>query len=421
VILVDTRFDTRYSEGVNMTASAKPNKPYDDFPLFPHATRRWAKKIRGKMHYFGPWEDWRGALKKYQEQKDDLHAGRTPRVQGDGVTVRDLLNRYLTSKKMLADSGEILARTFGDYKVTCDRVGETFGLTRLVDDLRPEDFELLRSRLAKTFGPSFLAVEIQRTRSVFEYAFDSGLIDRPVRYGPTFKRPSKAVLRKLRAAKGPRMFEADELRKMVEAAGPQLKAMILLGANCGFGNNDCGSLPLSALDLENGWVRFPRPKTGVERRCPLWPETVAAIRAAIAVRPAPKDEKDAGLAFLTSAGMRWARETKICPLTKEMAALLQRLGLYKGNGLNFYGLRHTFETIGGESRDQAAVDHIMGHSRNDMATHYRERISDERLKAVTDFIHAWLFPPGLEKTTRKGRGKKDAAATVLDKRKTQRV
>jgi hypothetical protein len=24
---------------------------------------------------------------------------------------------------------------------------------------------------------------------------------------------------------------------------------------------------------------------------------------------------------------------------------------------------------------------------------YRERISDARLKAVTDHVHAWLFPP----------------------------
>lgn len=40
--------------------------------------------------------------------------------------------------------------------------------------------------------------------------------------------------------------------------------MILLAVNCGFGNEDCGTLPLSALDLKGGWVAHARPKTGVE-------------------------------------------------------------------------------------------------------------------------------------------------------------
>jgi len=37
------------------------------------------------MHYFGPWEDADGALKKYQEHRDDLHAGRKPRAAEQGT------------------------------------------------------------------------------------------------------------------------------------------------------------------------------------------------------------------------------------------------------------------------------------------------------------------------------------------------
>jgi len=197
---------------------SKPAKPYPDFSLFPHATRRWAKKIRAKLHYFGPWDDPDGALQKYLDQKDDLHAGRTPRVSVEGLTVRDLLNRFLSSKRSLVDTGELAQRSFLDYHQSCKRIGDAFGLDRLVDDLASDDFEHLRKELVKTRGPVALGNEVQRVPTVFKYAYDAGLVDKPIRYGANFKRPSRRVLRKERYSNSPKIFEAEEVRAMIDEA-----------------------------------------------------------------------------------------------------------------------------------------------------------------------------------------------------------
>src|SRR5262249_44132863 len=163
------------------------------------------------------------------------------------------------------------------------------------------------------------------------------------------------------------------------AAAPALKAMILLGINAGIGNSDVGNLPLSAIDLANGWLDFPRPKTGIARRCPLWPETVAAIKEALATRPKPKHAADAELVFVTKYGKSWAKDIADSPVTKETRKLLDALGI---NGhRNFYCLRHSFRTVADEAKDQPAADFMMCHEVPHMSSHYREAIADVRLKA----------------------------------------
>lgn len=360
------------------TAGAKPAKPYDGFPLFAHASGRWAKKIRGKLHYFGPWADPDSALAKYLDQRDDLHAGWKPRPTGDGLTLHELCNRFCESKEHQVDAGDITRRSFVDSHASCATAMRVLGKNRLVDDIAPDDFEALRAALAKRFNPNTLGNEVQRIRTLFKYAYDAGLIDKPIRFGPTFKRPAKRILRAERQRKGERMFEAGQIRQLLNATPQPLRAMILLGINCGFGNHDCGTLPISALDLEGGWINYPRPNTAIGRRCPLWPETVAALKEAIANRPAAKESANDGLVFITKYGEPWPKETSDNPVTKEMRKLLDRLALHR-EGIGFYALRHTFETIAGECKDQVAVNAIMGHVDASMASHYRERISDQRL------------------------------------------
>src|SRR3954469_15187129 len=104
------------------TLAGKPAKPKPDFPLFAHATGRWAKKIRGRLVYFGPWADPDTALDKYLAEKDALHAGRKPRPQCEGTTVKDLANGFLNQKQALVDAGELSPRTWTDYKEASDEV-----------------------------------------------------------------------------------------------------------------------------------------------------------------------------------------------------------------------------------------------------------------------------------------------------------
>jgi integrase len=384
-------------------AADRPKKPYDEFPLSPHASGAWQKKIRGKIHYFGKWakqvngklvridgDGWKEALELYKAVADDLHAGRTPRAKADDLTVADLCNRFLTAKTRALEAGEIGRRMFDEYKAATDRLVATFSKTRRVDDLAADDFETLRDAMAKQWGPVRLGNEIQKVRTIFKYGFESGLIEKPVRYGSQFKKPAARVMRRHRAKNGERMLEANELRTLLEKANQPVKAMLLLGVNAGFGNHDIATLPLSALNLDSGWINYPRPKTGIPRRCPLWPETVAALREAIAVRPEPRQDDATGLVFVTTRGRPWLVKGIANPVSVAARNLMRTVGIHHA-GIGFYTLRHVFRTVADAARDPVAIDLIMGHSDPSMAGHYRERIEDSRLKAVAEHVRQWLF------------------------------
>lgn len=369
----------------------KTGKPRKDFPLYRHRTGQWAKRVRGKVHYFGTNRD--AALRKWAKQKDDLLAGREPQ-NGEGLTVGRLSNVFLAYKQCYVDTGEITQRTWNDYKVICVRVVAKFGPGRQVANLRPEDFRSLREEFAKTHGPVALHNDIGRARVMFNHAFKQGLIDRPVLFGDSFKKPKKAILRRERRKNGKKMFAADEIRQILGKAGVQLRAMVYLGINCGLGNHDCAKLPMKALDLDNAWLDYPRPKTETDRRCPLWPETVEALRAALAARPQPKDEAHKDRVFITKYGTSWEpKSANDNPVTKETVKVLEDLGIHR-KGTGFYALRHTFITIGRKSRDLEAVKAIAGHvdDPDDMSAHYDEEpVDDARLRAVTDYVRAWLL------------------------------
>jgi len=390
------------------TSKRKHPKP-KGFPLTYNSCGQWSKKVtvpngKKKTFYFGPLADPDAALERFNREWPFLKEGRTPPPvdTGEGCTLLKLSNAFLTAKKAKLDSGELSGHTFGGYHQTAERMLAHFGKERRVDDLRPDDFEDFRKALSESLGVIALRNEINRVRIILKYAFDNRLIDRPVSYGQGFDKPAVRLLRKARHEAGPNLLEAAEVRRILKAADPILKAMVYLGINGGLGNTDVANLRKSAIDFAGAWLVFPRPKTQIERRIRLWPETLQALRTAIEQRPEPKDPNDADMVFLTIQRNRWVRCTPskttqgkfavVDTVSSRFKALLKRLQINGRRRLGFYTLRHCFETVAGESRDQVAVDAIMGHVDPSMGATYRERISDARLQAVADTVHGWLSP-----------------------------
>jgi integrase len=304
-------------------------------------------------------------------------------------TVANTISTFLASRRRLVDAGELAARTLLDYTSSADVLTQAIGADMPLARLSQEDFATIRNCIVSRYGPVRAGVEIQRVRAIVRYAVASGLMASAAVMGPDFRGPSKLTLRRARNGKASQLFTPDEVKILLNHGNRPMRAMILLGLNCGFGNNDCATLRRSAVDFDCGWVRHPRPKTEVDRRCPLWSETVDALREVVSHQKEPK-LNHLDLIFVTTHGRCWSRpETTSNPISVAFRRLLIHAGVPRGRG--FYALRHTFETIAGGSKDQVAVDYLMGHVRNDMASIYRERIDDSRLVTVTDLVHTWLY------------------------------
>jgi integrase len=415
----------------------RPAKPKGS-PLFAHASGRWAKKVAGKFVYLGSWRTAPGAdcgheaaLDKWLAEKDYLLNGRpvpTPAEGVAGVSVGELVDAYLNHSREVVEAGKKTRRTHDDAIRSALRMVEFFGADRPADDLTEADFARLRKELGKrrpkekgakrpaAEGPVSLvtlAGEIGRIRAIFNFGHSpkkrTNLLKMPADFGDAFGKPERLELESesdaRAAANGLKLFSAAELREIIAAAPITLRAMILLGINTAYGASDCAALPLTALDLEGGWATFRRVKNKSPRRCPLWPETVAAVRAALTIRPHAANPADDALVFLMPSGERWVRTlAKDDPnaagvghdaVAKAMEKLLRKLGSYRV-GRGFYSLRRTFVTYGSEARDDTALIAITGHRREEsgatMVGVYRQSISDQRLRAVTECVRRQVWP-----------------------------
>lgn len=364
-----------------MDEQRKPEKPSPDFPLYAHASGKWAKKINGKIVYFGRWSDPAGALRAYQAYME-ITPTSSDKV-AEFVTLGEACEEFLAAKRERLNQGELSPATFREYKRSCQKFCDHLGKHKPLERIGPSDFTGFKAARSQQVNIVGMGNEITRIRVLFGWLKKSAILKHEINFGPEFRRASAVHLRRHRRQQGKKLFTAREIRLLLNECGVTLRAMTLLGINCGYGLTDCARLPLSAVDLGAAWLDFPRPKTEVDRQSPLWPETVAALAAALKAR---QDAQEAAAThfFVRPCGKPFDPNV----LIKRFRATRLAAEIKEGG---HYWLRHTFETVGGGAKDQVALNHIMGHADASMAAVYREEIDRKRLVAVTDFVRAWLF------------------------------
>jgi integrase len=377
--------------------NSKPERPNPEFPLYAHNAGYWAKKINGKTRYFGPWDDPEGALINYQRERKAWESGQNPRekielkkaLAGQGLLLGDALNLFLEATFQRVERGELTLRSYLDYKATSEKILKGLDRREGINALQPDDWAKVYLAIAKGKGNTTIANEITRIKVMMNWLLENRYLDREPHYGSELTKPSKVAIRRSRANTGKKWFSSEEINTLLTTDHLVLRAMILLGINCGYGNGDCSQLQLDWIDLKRGWIEYARPKTGVDRRAKLWPETITAITTWLDKRPRINNS----LVFVTRQGNAWSDpDSADCAIAKAFKRISEEKKVYIA-GRGFYGLRRTFETIAGRTKDQVAVDFIMGHVDQSMAGIYRQEIDDSRLTVVSEFVRNWVYMP----------------------------
>ena len=325
-------------------------KRHNKFPLTLHPTGQYCKKIHGKMYYFG--KDKEEALRLYYEQATSLHTGRgnSATVKSD-LSLRTLSNLYLEHQDSRATIEEISHRHFYDLKSRLREFAKFIGPNQKVSEITTLQVQSYRQKLIKEGKrPDTLNTKLSAVKSLFNWASENEVVEQ----GPNLKAVKKVPTKKAER----QTFTPIEIQRLLEHAGVQMRAMILLGLNCGFGCTDCAELRWKNVDLGRGRVDLPRRKTGIHRNLALWPETMEALRQV----PRTGDR-----VFYTKQGNPWVRpvnggESHDSALSKEFSKLLKQAGVTVAKGAGFYTLRRTAATVAAESGDVFAVQGLLGHA-----------------------------------------------------------
>jgi integrase len=342
------------------------------------SNRRKAQRIADQYEHLA-----RGGvrLREFREIMTDLYQ----ELYGCSVpvtTVHAYAERWLSGKK-----AEIGLDTWYGYNQTVQAFLSFLGEAANQDiaDLSKTQIIGFRDKLIAEIRASTLNRHLAILKTFLKSAKEDGFLsDNPAEFVHSAKETATSIVKR-------RAFTSEELQKLLTAADPEERSLILFGLYTGQRFGDLCRLKWANIDLERGIICLVAQKTRKQMRIPI----AGPLRDHIAALPSSDDPQAAIhpwfytrysegrgrpsyrlTELFAKAGLR-ARATY--PKTRS-----GRVGPCKVHELSFHSLRHSTVSLLKEAGvPDAVVMELVGHSALAMSLHYTH-VGMDALRSAAD-------------------------------------
>jgi integrase len=370
----------------------------------------WYKSINGKATYITRRLPLREALELLPARRAEITGQSlntvTAAVSRVDMTLEQLVEVFLASMLSRVQTGvpkKMSRFTYDDFVKVLFAFVEVVGGERQATTIGPTDFSAYIRTIAARAASTRMR-HIQCIDRLFNWAGPGRKAMNLIPYvqrGADWIKPSASESRQALAGLE-KAYTPEQVTATFELVkdNPFLNATAHLGLNCGFIPKDVADLPEASVDLDQAMILFPRGKTGMDRICPLVPETVRALRTYLRYRAKLKrlDPRAQGLFFRTRQGLPYARQYVNEDLPEDASTPYNRVGKQWSAtvGLPYTGLRSTLATLADGWPDERAIDLVLGHkvglTGDKIRTrNYAKYVDPERVRKLVDYVWPRAF------------------------------
>lgn len=230
-----------------------------------------------------------------------------------------------------------------------------FGGKRL-SEITPKMVEEYKSARYRHVKPA----TVNRELACLKHMFTLG-----IRWGKAFNNPVKEV-KLFREPRGSlRVLSREEEEKLLAAAAPHLRPIIITALNTGMRRGEVLNLTWEDVDFEQGFIAISNTKNGEMRKVPISKRLTRTLKSG---------KKIGQYMFCKADGNKYGN------IVKAFRSAVKRSGI---KYCRFHDLRHTFATrLVMAGVDLVTVKELLGHKTLSMTVRYSHPTADHKRWAV---------------------------------------